>query len=131
MNLSYWLAHAWHLGVLVLTLVLSLWASGHAVLYRRDTRAATMWVGFIWFAPLLGAVLYFILGINRIKRRAVLLRGGMETFSAGHSVPHCPAEELHKHLPPESDHLDSLARATDKALDRRLLTGNRVDMLVN
>jgi cardiolipin synthase len=131
MNLFQWLAHVWHYGVFALTLVLSIWASGHALLYRRDTRAATLWVGFIWVAPLIGAVLYFILGINRIKRRATLLRGSLEPYRAGQIVPHCPAEELHRHLPPESDHLDSLARATDEVLSRPLLPGNQVEMLVN
>lgn len=131
MNLSYWLSHAWHLSVLALTLVLSVWASGHALLYRRDSRAATMWVGFIWLVPLVGSVLYFILGINRIKRRAALLRGGMELYRAGQIVPHCPPQELHKHLPPDSDHLDSLAHATDEVLARPLLPGNCVGMLIN
>jgi cardiolipin synthase len=131
MNLSQWFAHAWHYIVFALTLVLSIWASGHALLYRRDTRAATMWVGFIWLAPLVGAVLYFILGINRIKRRAALLRGGMQTYRAGQIVPHCPVQELHKHLPPDSDHLVSLAHATDDTPARPLLPGNRVEMLIN
>ena len=90
-----------------------------------------MWVGFIWFAPLVGAVLYFIFGINRIKRRASLLRGGMETYRAGHALPHCPAEELHRHLPPDCDHLASLARATDDPPARPLLPGNQVDLLMN
>jgi cardiolipin synthase len=131
MNILQWLAHAWHLLVLALTLVLAVWASGHALLYRRDTRAATLWVGFIWLAPLVGAVLYFILGINRIKRRAVLLRGGMETYQARQVVAHCPADELHRHLPAHCDHLAALARATDAPPARPLLPGNCMDLLVN
>lgn len=131
MNSFQWLAHAWHYVVFVLTFVLSVWASGHALLYRRDTRAATMWVGFIWLAPLIGAVLYFILGINRIKRRAILLRGDMENYQAGKIVPHCPAQEVHRHLPPDSDHLVSLAHATADAPNRPLLPGNCVGMLIN
>lgn len=131
MNWLQWLAHVWHYAVLALTLLLAALASGHALLYRRDTRAATLWVGFIWLAPLVGAVLYFIFGINRIKRRASLLRGGLENYRAGQVVRHCPAEELHQHLPPECDHLASLARATDEVLTRPLLPGNRVQLLVN
>lgn len=131
MNTQDLLAHVWQLAVLALTLVLAVWASGHALLYRRDTRAATLWVAFIWLTPLLGAVLYFILGINRIKRRATLLRGGMETYRASHVVAPCPPEELHKHLPPESDHLDALAKATDEPPARPLLPGNCMEMLIN
>jgi cardiolipin synthase A/B len=124
-------AQVWQYLVAALTVLLAVWASGHAVLHRRDTRAATLWVGFIWLAPLVGAVLYFILGINRIKRRAILLRGGREPYRAGQIVPHCPAVELRKHLPPESDHLESLALTADELLTRPLLPGNRVELLVN
>ena len=64
----------WHLAIAGLALVLSVVASGHAVLYKRDSRAAIGWVGFVWLVPLLGAVLYFTFGINRIRRQAILLR---------------------------------------------------------
>jgi hypothetical protein len=68
------LGAAWHYGVLGLTVLLAVLASGHALLFKRDSRAAAMWVGFVWFAPLVGPVLYFVLGVNRLRRRAVLLR---------------------------------------------------------
>ena len=55
--------------------VLALVASGHAVLYKRDSRSVIGWVGLIWLAPLVGTVLYVLLGINRIRRRAQTLRG--------------------------------------------------------
>ena len=53
---------------------ISLMASAHAVLYKRDTRAAIAWVGIVWLVPFLGALLYIWLGINRIQRRAQSLR---------------------------------------------------------
>ena len=36
--------HVWHIGVAGLALLLSIIASGHAVLYKRDSRAAIAWV---------------------------------------------------------------------------------------
>src|SRR6059036_3139215 len=51
----------------------ALLASAHALLHKRDTRAATLWIGLIWLAPVVGAVLYLILGVNRIRRRAIRL----------------------------------------------------------
>lgn len=54
--------------------MLALVASGHAVIYKRDSRAAVLWVGFIWLSPVVGPVLYLLLGINRIRRRATTLR---------------------------------------------------------
>lgn len=58
----------------VLVLVVSALASGHAVLTKREERAAIGWVGVIWLAPLVGASLYLLFGINRIQRRASRLR---------------------------------------------------------
>ena len=49
-------------------------ASSHVILNKRDTRAATAWVGLIWLVPVLGTLLYVFLGINRIERRAKVLR---------------------------------------------------------
>ena len=47
-----------------LALVMSLVASGHALLYKRDSRAAALWVALTWFVPIVGALLYFVFGIN-------------------------------------------------------------------
>ncbi len=52
----------------------ALFASIHALLHKRDSRAATLWLGIIWFLPLLGPILYLSLGVNRIRRRAISLR---------------------------------------------------------
>ena len=41
------------------------------ILYRkRDSRAAAGWLALVWFAPILGVILYWLFGMNRIKRRA-------------------------------------------------------------
>ena len=42
----------------------------HVILHKRDIRAAVGWLGLVWFAPVLGIVLYWAFGINRIQRRA-------------------------------------------------------------
>src|SRR5215470_5195134 len=89
----------WHYGVAGLTLLMSVLASGHALLYKRDSRAAVAWVGFVWLVPLVGAVLYFIFGVNRIQRRAISLRGQMEPYHATSHVTPCAAEALEEHLP--------------------------------
>ena len=54
-------------------LLACLLASGHALLQKRDTRAATIWIGVIWFLPALGPLLYLAMGVNRIRRRAIKL----------------------------------------------------------
>src|SRR6266567_6540777 len=51
----------------------ALLASLHVLLHKRDSRAATLWLGTIWFLPMLGPLLYLVLGVNRIRRRAISL----------------------------------------------------------
>jgi len=125
------LANIWQWLVAALTLTLAALASGHALLHKRDSRSATVWVGFIWFVPLGGAVLYFIFGVNRIKRRAVLLRGNLERFSARPVVTECSVAQLATWLPVESQHLTALASSSATFLTRPLLPGNRVTLLIN
>lgn len=54
--------------------LLSLFATCHVLLYKKDPRAALGWIGVMWLNPLLGIVLYFLFGINRVRRRAKLQR---------------------------------------------------------
>jgi cardiolipin synthase len=121
----------WHIGVALLALVLSLWASGHAVLRKRDSRAAIAWVGFVWLVPLVGAVFYFIFGVNRIRRQAILLRGDLEHFRAHGPEAGFLPEELREHLPGHTGHLHVLARVVGGVVERPLLAGNRIEPLVN
>lgn len=51
-------------------LVLAIWAGLHVVLHKRNEAAAFSWLGIIVLAPLVGAILYWLFGINRICRRA-------------------------------------------------------------
>ncbi len=125
------LAKVWHYFLTAFTLLLALVSSGHALLHKRDTRSATLWVGFIWFVPLVGAVLYFILGVNRIKRQAILLRGDVKRFRARQTVNDCSIEQISVLLPTAAHHLTSLARATAKVINRPLLPGNRVELMID
>ncbi|HNR70937.1 MAG TPA: phospholipase D-like domain-containing protein [Verrucomicrobiota bacterium] len=123
--------HAGKLALLGLDLLLAGVASGHAILYKRDSRSAIAWVGFIWLVPLGGAALYFILGINRIRRQAVLLRRGLERYRAHAALPACPPDELPHHLPGHTGHLNMLARVVNGVVARPLLPGNRIEPLLD
>ena len=37
---------------------------------RRSERRCAIWIGIAWLSPFLGGLLYAIMGINRVKRRA-------------------------------------------------------------
>lgn len=122
---------AWHIAVIGLGLLLSVFATGHVVLNKHDSRAAFAWVGFIWLVPLAGAVMYFVFGVNRIRHKAALLRRNLERYRAQAAQPECSPEELQRHLPDHGGHLMMLARVVGGVVERPLLPGNRIDPLVN
>ncbi len=67
-----WIASAIAAAVLLLAIA----STVHALLHRRETGATIAWVGLIVLLPLGGSVLYWLFGINRIRRRARSLREG-------------------------------------------------------
>lgn len=125
------LAGVWQYLVAVLTALVSLLGSAHAVLYKRDSRAAVLWVGFIWLVPLFGALLYFLLGVNRIRRRAVSMRESVERQESLASAPAVSDSQIATAFPPHARHLAGLAHLCDKVVKRPLLPGNRVEALVD
>jgi cardiolipin synthase A/B len=131
MDVLHRVTEVWQYLVAGLTVVMSLLASGHALIYKRDSRSAVLWVGFVWLAPLVGAVLYFLLGVNRIRRRAVLLRGSRERFQAESGAPAATAGIIHETLPEEARHFGALARLVEKIVARPLVPGNALEPLVN
>jgi cardiolipin synthase len=108
-----------------LTLVLAIVTSGHAILYKRDSRAAVAWVGLVWLAPVVGAALYALFGINRIHRRAAAIRGGEQPPPPEQAAVQ-PIE-----LPPRSAHLHGLVALVQRVARKPALAGNRITPLEN
>jgi cardiolipin synthase len=89
----------------------------HVLLHKRNVGAAVSWIGIAWLSPFLGGLLYLIMGINRVKRRAQRLRQGR--------------------LPPvatdpefvSSDALSPLEYAVGRLTGLRAEPGNSVEML--
>ncbi len=102
----------------------SLIASAHALLHKRDSRAATLWIGVIWLMPVFGPLLYLMLGVNRIRRRALTL-GVHKT--ASRPIPEDLGEPEHE----GAEHLKLLARTVDRVVTRPLIPGNRIQPFVN
>ncbi len=125
------LHHVWHYIAAGLTIFIAVVASGHAILFKRDSRAAVLWVGVIWLAPVIGAVLYLLLGINRIRRRAILLRGNLRRYQSEPSAAPILPEEVESRLAPQVGHLKKLARLVESVVTRPLVPGNHFDPLVN
>lgn len=53
--------------------VLGILSAGHALLHKREPYSAVVWVFVSLSIPLLGPILYAILGVNRIHRHALKL----------------------------------------------------------
>jgi cardiolipin synthase len=58
----------WYWLILIVEVVGVTTALVHVVLYKRDPRAAAYWVALVALVPLLGPLLYLLLGINLIHR---------------------------------------------------------------
>ena len=107
-------------GAAVLTAALL--ASGHAVIYKRESRSAALWVVLIWVMPALGPILYLLMGVNRVQRRAARLRGDMVRHRTD---PEATVGE------PSGTHLAPLARMLNNVIERPLAPGNLVEPLVD
>ena len=113
-------------GLVILTGVLALFASAHVILSKKEVGAAAAWVGFIWFVPFLGILLYLLLGINRIQRKAARLNRIRRR-----STTMLPVVELSAKLGPECSYMLSLAHLTNHVARRSLTCGNAVTPLVS
>jgi cardiolipin synthase len=103
-------------------LVAALLASGHAVIYKRESRSAALWAIVIWVLPAVGAILYLLMGVNRVQRRARRLRRAMVRHRA---EPHgAPGD-------PSGTHLAPLARMLNNVIGRPLVGGNSIEPLVD
>lgn len=65
----------------VIELVLALIVGCHALLYKRDVRSSTFWILLILFVPWAGMLLYFLFGVNRIRRKAPQLSDQLHVSS--------------------------------------------------
>ena len=52
----------------VLSVLMGTVAAVHATMTKEEVRSALGWVGVIVLSPIVGAVIYAIAGINRIRR---------------------------------------------------------------
>jgi len=107
-----------------LALLLSIVCAGHALLWKRDPRAALGWIAVSLLLPGIGGLLYLLFGVNRIKAKARYLRRRWPmpdnsdlddpVFTAG-----WPAEHF------------GFTRLARKVTRRRFVEGNRIELLVN
>lgn len=117
----------WPYALGVLVGIIDLVASAHVLTRKRDVRSAIGWMGLIWLVPGVGSLLYALLGLNRVRRRATAIQRERERISspAPDTTPiprGCAISDVDPQLRP-------LARLSEKLSGRPLLPGNRVQVL--
>ncbi|HVO00996.1 MAG TPA: phospholipase D-like domain-containing protein [Candidatus Cybelea sp.] len=105
----------------LLHLLLAVAVTVHVLLYKRDVPAAIAWIGLAWFSPVIGPLLYWLFGINRVRRRAYRIS---RRYAARHAPPP-PVGVL------RSEKYTALERAVGMITHRPTVAGNTIEPLRN
>ncbi|WP_158747576.1 phospholipase D-like domain-containing protein [Acidisphaera sp. L21] len=100
-------------------LVVAACVTWHVLLRKREVASAVGWIGLAWFAPITGALVYFVFGVNRVQRRARRLRSTIRRGGGRSAWP----------SPGDDDHLDPLERGIGRITARPTLPGNALQIL--
>jgi len=121
----------WPTLLALLGVLIALGTSAHIVLFKSDVRAAIGWTGLVWLAPFIGAILYWTLGINRIRRRAGRMRRGSglaQDFTREIELKQREAAVLPAATP---GRFAALATAVGTTSGQALVPGNTVEPLID
>jgi len=110
-------------GLILAAVAASIAAAGHALLWKRDPRAALGWIVVSLTVPIAGPLFYFVFGINRIQTRARTLPISSVRLE-GDAAP----DSSRTDLPPEFSELAGIARAVSTY---ELTGGNSIEVLHN
>ena len=101
----------------------------HALITKRDSRAALGWVTVCLMFPFAGPVAYFVFGINRVRTRAQEMRA-RHLFAYGEVYdPAWAPDDAPLTDPPLEPELAGVARLSSVVGRRPLVEGNAVDVL--
>ncbi len=126
-----YLLSGWQIFLILLGVLLAGLTSSHAVMYKRDARSALLWVAFIWFLPIAGSLLYAVLGVNRVRRRAIILRGDIQPITSSPTVAPGDPDHLESAFGEELDQWRPHFHALRQITSRPLLPGNSMEVLIN
>ena len=119
----------------MLTLLLAtLWifsflSAGHALLNKRDPRAAAGWIITCLAVPGIGAILYWLLGVNRIRTRSREIQEQGQGMHWLH-IEQSPQPKDIEHFPTDSTS-QGLITLSDAVTRRPLVYGNKITPLYN
>lgn len=104
----------------------ALFACGHILLTKDDEKTAVTWIAIVLLSPIVGSVVYFILGINRIQRKAAHLRGALLR-----DHPTCPHDSSESVTLPDIPLLRQMRTLGRRAGFEDFTAGNCVSPLMN
>ena len=113
------------------SLLLLLYTAGHILLNKHDTRSATGWLGLVWFAPVIGICLYWLLGVNRIKRRAKARLATRQVIPLPQKNLAVQPQHVANLFNKDQNGLAMLCHLTDKVTREPLMEGNKINPLIN
>ncbi|OQM76467.1 phospholipase D-like domain-containing protein [Manganibacter manganicus] len=102
-------------------------AAAHATMTKDEVRAATGWVGVIVLSPFVGALVYAIAGINRIRRVSM----ATERSAAGHATIEHPRFDVPDDLVPSrfGYRFAALKSVGDRITHHALTSANTIEIL--
>ena len=122
--------------LIILVLLLQILSAFHAMLYKRDPRAAWAWIVICLVLPPFGPILYFLLGINRVRTKAKQLKWYWPLLHShiedddDDSITECIDSPTLAHfsVAPNFHHIATISESVTK---RPLLCQNTVSVLHN
>lgn len=125
--ISYWPIYWPHI-VLGFSLIIGAIAAVHATMTKEEVRSALGWVGVIMLSPIIGAVVYAIAGVNRIRRTSLSLqRAGMSDIELYHlSYYDAVPEDVHA---ASGNNFIAMKRLGDVVSRSKLTSGNSIEVL--
>ena len=117
--------------IIVVHTVLATISGGHALMYKRDPRASLSWIVVCIFFPVIGPLLYFWFGINRVQLKARRL---LKNTSENKSVEDSVYFNKHAAVSLTADqklHCQSLMNVANAITDWPLVGRNDVSILHN
>jgi cardiolipin synthase len=102
------------------------WVTVDAVLRKRQVPTIIGWVGLAWLAPIIGALAYFLFGINRIRRSAQALDLKRDVGTQPATRPGSPLTVVADALTARHPAFTGLARLGEQVTGNPLLDGHRI-----
>ena len=103
-------------------------AAIHAAMTKEEVRSAIGWVGIIVLSPIVGAALYLIAGVNRIRRSAI---GDRRSLLQGRISDHVASYDISGVMTAKKfgNRFRAMKTLGDRVTRHRLTSGNTITLL--